>query len=72
LALVQRLESTDSFAEFTRVRRLFEDFLLDHKYLSNQITQKFGSGLKGYTKVLYLYEFVLAHMQGGVTEYQGY
>ena len=46
---------------------MFEDFLLGHKYLSNQITQKFGSGLKGYAKVVYLYEFLLAHLQGGVT-----
>jgi hypothetical protein len=69
LALIQRLESTNGFPEFTRVRRIFEDFLLDHKYLSNQITQKFGSGLKGYTKVLSLYDFLLAHMQGGITEY---
>ena len=70
LALVQRLESSEGFPEFTRVRRLFEDFLLDHKYLSNQITQKFGSGLKGYSRVLALYEFLLAHLQGGITDYK--
>jgi hypothetical protein len=66
VALVKRLESTGSFAEFTRVRRNFEDFLLKHKYLSNQITQKYGSGLKGYAKVVQLYELLLAHLQGGV------
>jgi hypothetical protein len=70
LALVQRLESTNGFPEFTRTRRLFEDFLLDHKYLANQITQKFGSGLKGYSRVLSLYEFLLAHVQSGTTDYK--
>jgi len=66
VALVKRLDSTDSFAEFTRVRQHFENFLLEHKYLSNQITQKYGSGLKGYAKVVQLYELLLAHLQGGV------
>jgi hypothetical protein len=70
LALVQRLESDNGFPEFTRVRRVFEDFLLGHKYLANQITQKFGSGLKGYAKVLYLYQFLIGKMQSGVTGHQ--
>ena len=64
--LLKRIERTNGFAEFTRVRRPFEDFLLNHKYLSNQITQKYGSGLKGYVKVVYLYELLLAHIQGGI------
>jgi len=68
VALVKRLESTDGFAEFTRVRRSFEDFLLEHKYLSNQITQKYGSGLKGYARVVTLYETLLAHLQGGISD----
>jgi hypothetical protein len=65
VALVKELEKTGRFPEFTRVRKHFEDFILNHKYLSNQITQKYGSGLKGYARVLYLYEFLLAHFQGG-------
>ncbi len=68
VALVKRLESTNGFAEFTRVRRRFEDFLLEHKYLSNQITQKYGSGLKGYSRVVNLYETLLAHLQGGLSD----
>jgi hypothetical protein len=68
VALIKRIESTDSFAEFTRVRRNFEDFLLEHKYLSNQITQKYGSGLKGYSRVVTLYEILLAQLQAGISE----
>lgn len=64
-ALVKQLDKTDGFAEFTDARSKFEDFLLSHKYFSNQITQKYGSGLKGYSRVLYLYEFLLAKLKDG-------
>ncbi len=65
VALVKELEKANRFSEFTKVRRPFEDFLLGHKYFLNQITQKYGSGLKGYARVLYLYEFVLKSLQAG-------
>jgi hypothetical protein len=68
VALVKLLEKNNGFAEFTNVRRLFEDFLLGHKYLSNQITQKYGSGLKGYAKVVYLYEVLLTLLQAGLKD----
>ena len=63
--LVKKLENTDSFAEFTRVRRKFEDFLLSTSTFTNQITQKFGSGLKGYLKVVELYGLLLEQLQAG-------
>lgn len=68
VALIKDLEKTDGFAGFTSVRRKFEDFLLNHKYLSNQITQKFGSGLKSYGRVLRLYQHVLVGLQKGLDE----
>ena len=48
--LVKKLENTDSFAEFTRVRRKFEDFLLSHKYLSDlalRTRTPYALGLRG-------------------------
>jgi hypothetical protein len=67
VALVKELEKTNGFNEFTRVRKLFEDFILDHKNLPSQITQKYGSGLKGYGRILNLYQLVLSHLQKGDT-----
>lgn len=65
VALVKELEKINGFNEFTRVRKLFEDFILDHKNLPSQITQKFGSGLKGYARILSLHRLVLTHLQKG-------
>jgi hypothetical protein len=66
VALVKELEKTDGFSEFTRVRKAFEDFILAHKNLPSQITQKYGSGLKGYSRILNLYQFVLGLLQKGL------
>jgi hypothetical protein len=68
VALMKELEKTNRFTDFTKVRRKFEDFLLSHKHLSNQITQKVGSGLKGYTHVLNLYKLVIAGLDAGLSE----
>jgi len=59
VALIKKLDKKDSFSSFSSVRRRFEDFLLGHKHFPNQITQKSGSGLKGYSRVLYMYELLM-------------
>lgn len=65
VALVKELEKADGFNNFTGVRKLFEDFILEHKNLPSQITQKYGSGLKGYGRILKLYQLVLGDLQKG-------
>jgi len=70
VALIKALERGNSFSNFTRLRRKFEDFLLNHKYLSNQITQKQGSGLKGYQRVFRLYQVIIAGYNKGLTTKQ--
>jgi hypothetical protein len=76
--LVKQLENKNSFTKFTKVRREFEEFMLRHKDLINQITYKLGTRLKtatktdafrgGIPKLLYLYNFVIEKLLAGKTE----
>ncbi|QDU35858.1 HNH endonuclease [Maioricimonas rarisocia] len=43
---VQQLEQENAIHAFTSVRCRFEEFLLDHRYFTNQIVVKHGSGKK--------------------------
>ena len=67
IALVKELEQHNSFAQFTSIRRGFEDFLLGHKHFANQITQKFGSGLKGYQRVFHMYKRLMQSLLSNET-----
>lgn len=42
--LVEELSAKNKLADFTRVRRAFEDFLIDHKEAMSLLIHKFGSG----------------------------
>ncbi|MCK9897983.1 DUF262 domain-containing protein, partial [Frankia sp. AgB32] len=42
VGLVKELETQRKFADFTRVRADFENFLVQHKYFLNQIVHSFG------------------------------
>jgi hypothetical protein len=52
-------QTEKKFIWFTKHRRKFEDFLVSHRYFVNQIVNQFGSGFKGYTWVLKLYNEIL-------------
>lgn len=68
VAFLQEIDSKNGFREFTKVRRAFEDFLLAHRILVNQVTVKYGSGPKGYARLKQLFGFVLGELQIGRTE----
>lgn len=51
--------SHNIFNEFIKVRGLFEDFVIKNKSISNQLTVKYGSGLKGYKQLKEVYIFIL-------------
>ncbi|WP_456686923.1 HNH endonuclease family protein [Bradyrhizobium sp. P5_C11_2] len=53
--LVREFEKKDAFQTFTKVRERFEQFILDNKSFSNQVTVKIGSGAKGFQRLKNLY-----------------
>lgn len=61
--LVKSLEEKKYFKKFTDIRRKFEDFLLNHKSLPNQVTLKLCSGVKGYRRLQELYWAILMLME---------
>lgn len=54
--------------DFIKVRGVIEDFLVNHKHLVNQITYKYGSGLKGYRQLADLLKLVFVGYQQGDNE----
>jgi hypothetical protein len=66
--LVKELEKGGKLNGFTKVRRTFEDFLLQYKTLPNQVTVKLGSGVKGFDRLKNLYALVIDRMIAGDSE----
>jgi hypothetical protein len=63
--MVREFEKKDQFAAFTDVRRKFEDFWLAHKHFANQLTRKLGSGIKGYERLVKLWQYIIECLQKG-------
>lgn len=59
IEIIKEFENQSKFNEFTQAREQFERYLIKYKYLTNQITIKFGSGLKGYKQLKDLYLNIL-------------
>ncbi len=55
IEMIKEFEKHSSFNDFIDNRKQFEEFLIKYKYLTNQVTTKFGSGLKGYKQLKELY-----------------
>ncbi len=55
IEILKEFRSKSSFKEFTKHREQFESLLISYKYLTNQVTVKYGSGLKGYKHLKELY-----------------
>lgn len=70
VAFLQELGIKNKFDFFTKVRRKFENFLLDHRILVNQITVKYGSGPKGFSRLKQLLIFILDHLAEGKNDIQ--
>lgn len=58
IRLVQELESAGELNIFTQHRHDFEELLVKHKYLINQIVRKFGAGQRSLTGVSRLYRHI--------------
>lgn len=56
--LVQYLEGKESLNTFSERRYDFEELLVKHKYLINQIVRKFGSGQRSLNAVYRLYLYI--------------
>jgi hypothetical protein len=68
VSLIRDFEGSNHFKQFTQYRRRFEDFLLEHKNLPNEVTVKWGSGVKGFEKLKELYLLVLNDVENDKTE----
>lgn len=68
VAMLMRFEKENKFTSFINVRRPFEDFLLKHRKLVNQVTIKYGSGAKGYARLRDLLLWIIDGFSAGGTE----
>jgi hypothetical protein len=70
IALIQDIDKRNAFNWFTKHRARFEEFLLRHRYFTNQIVGKFGGRLKSYEYLLNYYKAVLDAIAKGQTSEQ--
>ena len=63
--LVREMEVSNEFANFTSVRNLFEEFMIEHKMFVNQLTVRHGSMVKGFRQIKDYFEFVLKAFTAG-------
>lgn len=68
VAMIGEMEKHNRFKEFTSIRQKYEDFLISHKLLVNQVTIKYGSGPKGYARLKQLLMFLMDQLLIGKTE----
>lgn len=66
--LVQELEVANELNEFTKCRHDFEELLVRHKYLINQIVRKFGAGQRSLNGVSRLYRHIYTGVREGRDE----
>jgi hypothetical protein len=68
VALMKDLDRTNRFKEFTSVRMAFEDLLIAHKAWPNEITVRWGSGVKGFRRLEELYLLIIDALLKGKSE----
>jgi len=68
ISLLRDFEKENFYSKFTEHRKPFEEFILKYKNFSNQVTTKWGSGIKGSDKLKDLYRFILDKLIEGKTE----
>ncbi len=68
IKLVQQMELQGSLSRFTDCRHDFEELLVKHKYLINQIVRKLGSGQRSLNAVYRLYRYVYEGVEQGRSE----
>lgn len=68
IELIKQFEAKNEFKDFINVRAEFEKFLLKYKKFINQITLKYGSGLKSYKRLHKLLVLILSLLKEGKKE----
>lgn len=68
IATILEYEQKDAFKDFVKVRRSFEEFLLTHRILVNQVTNKYGSGAKSYVRLHQLLSWIVSQLVEGADE----
>jgi len=59
IELVKDFDTNNGFDRFIEIRSELEKTLVSYKYLTNQITAKYGSALKGYRQLKEVYELLI-------------
>lgn len=65
IELIKDFDSNKSFDSFIKIRAYFEKSLVAYKYLTNQVTVKYGSGLKGYKQLKEVSEVLIELVSDG-------
>ncbi|MBV17823.1 MAG: hypothetical protein CMO05_10180 [Thalassospira sp.] len=56
--LIKEFEVEREYENFTKNRKVFEEFLVMNKHITNQVTVKYGSSLKGFRQLKDVYRFM--------------
>lgn len=59
IELIKDFDLNNGFNSFIEIRQDFETALITYKYLTNQVTVKYGSGLKGYKQLKDVYRVLI-------------
>lgn len=65
VALIQELEKSDRFADFTSSRGRFEEFLVKYRHFINQIVKTYGSSTRSLDPILTMYRLILQGISDG-------
>ena len=68
IEIIKELEAKKQFNKFTDIREIFEEYIFKRKNISNQVTTKYGSGLKGYIHLKNIYLYIIKNILGGTTK----
>jgi hypothetical protein len=67
IEVIKELEKTKGFDRFIDARKAFEHYIINRKNLTNQITTKYGSALKGYLHLKSLYLDIISLISDQIT-----
>jgi len=67
ILLIKDMEIHKSFQKFTKIRRNFEDFILQYKIFIHQIVIHNGSGVKSYEKLYVFFKDIIDNLQKGIS-----
>lgn len=59
IEIIKDYETKNNFNSFIDIRENFEKVLIEYKYVTNQVTVKYGSGLKGYRQLKEVYNYMV-------------